>query len=369
MFLSILIYIIFVFAFIIQLYFYLFVFRKLAYYKSSNASQNLNPVSVVICAKNEEKQLERNLPFFLQQNHPSFEIVIVNDASTDNTSTVLFNFQKQFKNLTIITLSPEQSCGKKNALTNGITASKYDHLLLTDADCTPKSKNWISKMSMNFTSKNDIILGYGAYEYRNGLLNELIRFDTIYIAIQYLSFALCGIPYMGVGRNLAYKKNLFTLNNGFDSHKNVMSGDDDLFISDVAKAENTVIEIEFEAQTISLPKENFSSWFYQKRRHLTTGVKYKTSIKLLLGLFQASLIAFYTSFIYIITVEHFILPIIILFLARTLIQIFTFRACFKKLGERHNFVLFPFYELFILFLNLILVISNLIYIPNSWQKN
>jgi hypothetical protein len=173
---------------------------------------------------------------------------------------------------------------------------------------------------------------------------------------------------MGVGRNLAYKKALFTQNNGFESHKNVMSGDDDLFINDVATKSNTCIEISLETHTVSSVKISWDSWFHQKKRHLTTGPSYKLSNQLILSLFQASLIVFYTSFLYLIIKDPFYLPIIILFLTRAFIQIFIFKACIEKLSEKHAYILFPVYELFILFLNLILVISNIIYNPNTWQK-
>ena len=361
--------IIFVLTFLIQLYFYFFIFKKLAAYIPSQISKPELPVSVVICAKNEEKKIEKNLISILQQNYELYEVIVVDDASTDNTAAILLHLQKQFKNLSIVTISPQLSSGKKNALKQGIQSSKYDCLLFTDADCIPKSKNWISKMAGNFSQQNEIILGYGAYEYRTGFLNTLIRFDTIYIAIQYFSYALAGMPYMGVGRNLAYKKKLFADNNGFESHKHVLSGDDDLFINEVALNTNTVIEIDEQAHTTSVPKESWSSWLYQKRRHLTTGVKYKPSLQFYLGLFQISIIVFYISFVYIIATQYNILPIIVLFLIRIALQIFTFKACLTKLNETHHVFLFPIYELFILILNLFLVISNFIYTPNSWQKN
>lgn len=331
---------------------------------------NFQPdVSVIICAKNEATHLQKNLTKILSQDYPSFEVIVVNDASNDNTTPILSNLSEQYKNLRIISILPEKSSGKKNALTLGIKASKYDYLLLSDADCVPKCKNWISGMVKNFSENKEIVFGYGAYEYRNGLLNQLIRFDTIYIAIQYLSFALSGRPYMGVGRNLAYKKSLFINNNGFESHKNTLSGDDDLFINEVASKTNACIEIHPFTHTISTPKESWKSWAYQKKRHLTTSVKYKPYHQIMLGLFQASQIAFYISFAYIIISTHIILPVIIFFLIRTLIQVFIFRACIRKLEEKQNYFLFPIYEIFILFLNLILVIWNLIYTHNSWQKN
>ena len=108
--------------------------------------------------------------------------------------------------------------GKKFALTLGIKAAKHEYLLLTDADCKPTSKNWLSKMAANFSDVKQIVLGYGAYKKEKELLNTMIRFDAFHIAFQYFSFALAGETYMGVGRNLAYKKSVFFNNKGFASH-------------------------------------------------------------------------------------------------------------------------------------------------------
>lgn len=368
-FITIAIWSIFILSFTTQLYFYLFIFKRLAFYTPANKPDFQPAVSVIICAKNEAHNLEKKLPKILEQDYSSFEVIVVNDGSTDGTESILTELCRKYKNVRVISILPEKSFGKKNALTQGIKASNHDYLLLTDADCIPQSKHWIKGMAKNFSNKNEIIFGYGAYEYRKGLLNQLIRFDTLYIAIQYLSFALSGKPYMGVGRNLAYKKSLFINNNGFDSHKNILSGDDDLFINEVANGGNTCIEISYDTHTVSSCKTSWKSWLYQKKRHLTTAVKYKPFHQFTLGLFQGSIIAFYASFAYLIMSMSVIWPIIILFLIRTFIQVFIFKACILKLKEKQHYLLFPVYELSILFLNLILVTWNLIYTHNSWQKN
>jgi cellulose synthase/poly-beta-1,6-N-acetylglucosamine synthase-like glycosyltransferase len=358
---------IFALSFLIQLYFYLFVFKNLAFYSPKQKYSLPLPVSVIVCARNEAKNLESNLPFILEQDYPNFEVVVVNDASTDSSHEVLAKHQKKFKNLQVINLNKSQ--GKKNALTEGIKASTYEYLLMTDADCKPNSNDWIKNMAQNFYNEKEVVLGYGAYQYQKGFLNQLIRFDTAYIAIQYLSFALNGMTYMGVGRNLAYKKSLFIKNMGFENHKDILSGDDDLFINEVATETNTAIEISPNAQTVSGPKTDWNAWLYQKKRHLTTGNKYKFSNKLYLGLFQASMIAFYLSFAYLMLSGMLFWPIFILFLTRFSVQVYIFTACFKKLNEKQYLLLFPLYELIILILNLFLVISNSIYKSNTWQKN
>ena len=186
----------------------------------------------------------------------------------------------------------QKGLGKKFALTLGIKAAKYDYLLLTDADCYPRDKDWISSMAKHFFNKT-IVLGYGAYEKHKGLLNKLVRFDTFQVAMQYFSYALIGKTYMGVGRNLAYKKSLFFDNKGFATHLHLPSGDDDLFIKEVATYNNTAISIEYSSHTLSVPKMNWKSWIRQKSRHLSTGIYYKNYHKLMLGSWTLSQILFW----------------------------------------------------------------------------
>ncbi len=193
------------------------------------------PVSIIICAKNEAENLVYNLPFFLKQKYKKFEIVLINDCSIDNTLSIMEEFKKDSNiNIKIVdVVANEQFWGsKKYALTLGIKAATYEHLLFSDADCKPVSEHWITEMTTNFSDKHQIILGYGAYtKIKNSFLNKLIRFETFQTAIQYFSYLKIGVPYMGVGRNLAYTKSTFFSANGFAKHIKIKSGDDDLFIN------------------------------------------------------------------------------------------------------------------------------------------
>jgi hypothetical protein len=125
-----------------------------------------------------------------------------------------------------------------------------------------------------------------------GALNKIIRFDTFHTALQYLSYALAGQPYMGVGRNLSYKKAVFLRNKGFSAINHVPGGDDDLFINKVATKENTAIVIDKDTFTLSDPKKNFGEWFRQKARHYTTAKYYKPRHKFLLGLYSTRIFCF-----------------------------------------------------------------------------
>jgi glycosyltransferase involved in cell wall biosynthesis len=281
----------------IQVFYYLYFFLRLAVYKKplrDNTTEHA--VSVVICARDEADNLTKNLPGVLVQDYKTtHEIVLVNDNSADEGRYVIDEFQKSFKNINHIHLTQEAKMisGKKFPLSMGIRSAKHEILLLTDADCTPASEFWMQEMQAAYDENVEIVLGYGAYHKRAGLLNKLVRFETFHTAIQYLSYALAGKPYMGVGRNLSYKKDVFLRNKGFSSINQIPSGDDDLFINQVAKAHNTAIVIDPEAHTLSEPKKTWGDWMTQKYRHYTTASYYKPVHKFLLGLYSLSLFLVY----------------------------------------------------------------------------
>lgn len=278
-------FIVFIIAASIQILYYLFFYLRVFTLKPKKSIDNIfEPVSVIVAAHNEYDNLKKNLPLILEQNYPEFELILINDRSEDATEQLIAGFQEKYKNLryTFIKNNGKLRHGKKLAITLGVKASKYENILLTDADCQPSTANWISEMMKGFSS-SDIVLGYGPYSQKNTFINKIIRYDTLFIAMQYLSFAKAGIPYMGIGRNLAYKKEIFVKNKGLSSHAHLRSGDDDLFINEVANSNNTAIVIDPESFVYSEPEATFKDWIWQKKRHLTTFNRYKNKHKLLLG--------------------------------------------------------------------------------------
>ncbi|MDT8347618.1 MAG: glycosyltransferase, partial [Flavobacteriaceae bacterium] len=275
--------------------------------KSKNQKpQGLHPVSVIVCAKNEAQNLKRLIPELVKQQYPKFEIILVNDASSDETLDVMEAFAKKHSNIQISDVKANEAFwgSKKYALTLGIKRAKYKHLVFTDADCVPASNNWLYHISKHFEKKT-IVLGYGAYEKKKPLpLNTLIRFDTLLAAMQYLSFAKLGIPYAGVGRNMAYTAKVFYDNSGFMSHIKLRSGDDDLFINQSAHRKNTVVEYHPDSFTYSVPKSSWKAWFKQKKRHLSTAVHYRWQHQLLLGVFQWSQLFFWLCFLAVLMVPE-----------------------------------------------------------------
>lgn len=255
-------------AILIQLFYYWGIFSRLAFYKFKNQARKTQAVSVVICAKNEYHNLKENLPIILEQEYPDFEVIVVNDVSDDETYYLLKVLSDKYPHLKIVNFVDNVNffSGKKFPLTIGIKSAKNDIILLTDADCKPHSMKWIEQMQEQFHSGTEIVLGYGKYKEEPSFLNKIIRFDTLQIAIQYLSMALAGKAYMGVGRNLAYRKNLFYRQNGFINHYKVKSGDDDLFVNAAASDKNTKIMISSDSHTISTAKKHFSYMDYSEKK-------------------------------------------------------------------------------------------------------
>lgn len=331
---------------LIQIFYYLFFFIRLAFYKSkTKATSQTHPVSVIICARDEAANLAKNLPGSLvQQYNTTHEVIVVDDNSFDDTKYLLEEYQKTYRQLQVVQLKQEAKLipGKKFPLSIGIKTAKYEIVLLTDADCVPASENWIYKMQQSYDDSTEIVLGYGAYHKKSGLLNKLIRWETFHTALQYLSYALAGKPYMGVGRNLSYKKTIFYRHKGFSAHNIIPSGDDDLFINKAATKSNTKINIDKEAFTLSEPARSWKGWINQKKRHYSTGKFYKPMHKFLLGLYSFSHFLFYPLFVASLLFFNWQATLIV-FGIRFVIQSVVLFPCMKKLDEQK---LYPWFLIF-----------------------
>jgi glycosyltransferase involved in cell wall biosynthesis len=348
----------------IQLFYYLWFFRRLAFYhpKDKDLTRE-NAVSIIVCARDEAENLANNLPGVLVQTYRStHEVVIVNDNSQDETRYLLEGLHKQFRQLNIVELKQEAKLipGKKFPLSVGIKSAKYEVLLLTDADCVPASEYWLQKMQDAYSEGIEIVLGYGAYIKEKGILNILIRFETFHTALQYLSFALAGLPYMGVGRNLSYKKQVFFRLKGFASHNHIPGGDDDLFVNMAATKENTAIVIDKEAFTLSKPQSTFGNWIRQKYRHYSTGKYYKPLHRFLLSLYSGTHFLFYPLFIATLIFSDWKISLSIFFL-RLLVQGIILFKSMDKLDEKG---LWPWFWL----LDIWMFFYYLIFMPSIWKR-
>lgn len=281
----------------IQGWYWLWYYRRAACAKpdAANATGVLPPLSVVICARNEAENLIRFLPAVLEQDYPSYEVVVVNDCSEDNTFDILGDMMKRYPHLRVsmIQKDPGFTHTKKLAMLIGIKAAKNEMLVFTDADCRPATASWLREVAAAAKPGKDIIIGYGGYLPGEGLLNRYIRYETMYTGMQYFGMAMAGKPYMGVGRNLAYRRSFFFDMGGFGPHNHIMSGDDDLFVNRNATSENCSLMLNHDSFTLSAAQKSLRAWIKQKRRHLSAANYYKKNDKIRLFLEPFSRVCYY----------------------------------------------------------------------------
>lgn len=382
---------------LIQLGYWGILFSKFYFKKNiaSSANKPLPALSIVICAKNEAQNLSQNLVYILQQNYKTFEVIVVDDGSDDASLLVLADYKTRFPFLNILNLdknAPKILQGKKQALTAGIAAAQHDWVLLTDADCRPRSVHWAREMmetavfenkeivlgysplgaeTLISAQKNQTLIGVAMTETKSSapILTAWIRLETIYTALQYISFAHWGLPYMGVGRNILYKKSLFLENDGLTAHADLHSGDDDLFVRDVATAANTTVCLAANTFVDSAAKTTWRGYVQQKTRHLSTSTSYKPLIQILLGVLSASHLLVYIfgityCFFYfnISMVQYNILLLLVLRWLVQVVQLF----CVSTILKEKNIATFFFVFDIMLFLYLFAMSFSFLKKDKKW---
>ena len=320
----------------LQLLYWLFYFIGLLRLKvrQNDGQEPLPGISIVVASRNELENLKKLVPLLMEQDHPEYEVIIVNDRSEDGTIEYLNTLVNKYDNLKTTNVNdlPRHISGKKYAITLGVKAAKYSQVLLTDADCLPFSSSWASYMSRGFNKGAGIILGFSNYRKLPGLLNYFIRFETLVTGIEYLGAAANKLPYMGVGRNLAYKKDLFMENKGFFGYQELIGGDDDLFVNKNATSRNTIAVGGAHARTESNPKTSWAEFWQQKSRHLYIGKFYSFKSKLALAIFNISWIFTWILGIWCILVGINMYWVLYGLLLRELFLLMTFILATKKLG-------------------------------------
>ena len=314
------------------------------------------PISVIIAARNEATNLETLLPSVLEQEYEDFEVILILDRCTDNSRKISHELCTQYPQLKVIEIeqTPAQWSPKKWALNTGIQQASYDWLAFTDADCSA-GPLWLQEISSHIQEKTELILGIGEYSQYPGFLNSYIQFETFYTYFQYISLARRGFPYMGVGRNIAYKKSFFEKNGGFEAVKSKLSGDDDLIVNHYARPETTATMISLDSRTYSIPKFGWAAWFRQKFRHLSASNSYKIRSKIVLGIIHLSHFLFYFSiFGSLLILKNPWIPIAIysLRMAFSYVVFSRFMQDFRRKGQ---FILYPLLDVLLFIYNLIIV--------------
>jgi glycosyltransferase involved in cell wall biosynthesis len=329
---------------LILLGYYLFTFTALARYKPTSTGY-APALSVLIAARNELENIKVNLPLILDQDYPNFEVVLINDGSYDGTKDFVEDLQKKYSNLKLVNVILDEKFqrGKKFALTMGIKGASNERLVFTDADCKPSSNKWLSSM-MDASTEATIVLGHGPLATRNTILGSLIKYENFHTAIQYFSYALRKKTYMGVGRNLSYTKSMFFENKGFANHQHILSGDDDLFVQEIATPDNVAICVNHKSFMASKGPKGVKTWFNQKKRHLSTSKVYKTKFKFLLGLYSLSQLMFYIALAVNLAFSNLWIYTLAILGLKWLIQWIVFFKPSKLLNYKKAMYFLPYYD-------------------------
>ena len=351
-------------AFIHQIYFYLRYLRLGGKVTSQTDSDvQLPAVSVIVCAHNEYDNLQDYLSILLEQDYPCYEVIVVDDSSEDGSDLLLERWSRQYGNLyhTFVPRGARVLSNKKLALTIGIKAAHHDYLLLTDADCRPESKFWIREMMQGFANQQtEVVLGFSPYFEKSDLLNHLIGYDTLFNGLQYMGMARAGKPYMGVGRNLAYKRETFFSVGGFKGLLGNRAGDDDLFVNRIANAANTVVVNNPNSIVWSVPKTTWREWFHQKRRHLSVSPQYRTRSKIQVTLEPLSRGIFYSCVLAsaIVGSIELISIALALFLLRLLVQLIIINISARRLNMRRYGLGLIAYDIFLPLITLYIMLTQ-----------
>ena len=349
--LSFIILIVFGLSLLIQLLYHWGLFSRVAFYKKKGRpklDEELEPVSIVICARNAYEYLAELIPVLMTQDYPDYEIVVVNDCSDDETEEYLKEFTRHETIVKPVQMKQHLNFfnGKKFPLSMGIKSAQNDLIVLTDCNSIPTNNQWLRSVVNCYGKNTEVVIGYSPFSQKKGFLNKLIRFDAIQNALLYLSAALNGHPYMGIGNNLSYRKELFYRNKGFISHYTTSVGDDDLFVSQVATQKNTEVLIDPDNAILTRPPQSFHQWKRQKSARYSTISRYSARARMMLSLFYASQFLFYTSFIALLALctspafaitggEVFYIPILVFFfLLRFGTQLLIYNKAFKRLGGK-----------------------------------
>lgn len=329
------------------------------------------PVSIIVCAHNELDNLRQLLPLLLKQHYPAgFEIVLVDDRSTDDSFLYIQQLTQYYPHVRLVTIAstPKGLAPKKYALTLGIKVARHPQLLFTDADCIPATSQWLLSMQAGFQRPADVVLGYSAYAAEPGFLNKLIRFETLLTGAQYLSFAWRGKPYMGVGRNLAYTQDVFRSTRGFASHIRSLSGDDDLFVQDaVAQGKRITVVADPVAHTLSEPARTWTSWWRQKRRHMSAGRSYRAADRWRIGTFIGINVLFHSISLTLLFFPSDWVPLAGLWALRAALVSGTYLRLSRRLDDPLPGPLLPILDLVYFFYYLALGISLFLYRNLRWK--
>jgi cellulose synthase/poly-beta-1,6-N-acetylglucosamine synthase-like glycosyltransferase len=347
-----------IFAMLFLFYFSLSILLRIGWrILKHHSNDNLDFVSVIVATKNEACNVRRCLDSLVNQDYPKdlLEIIISDDGSTDNTLSILDEYNNKFSFVSYLKNGNYKS-GKKQALARAIEKSKGEILLFTDADCAPQEK-WIRLMNSYFDSKIGVVVGFSPLvDPTNSLLGNIIQLDSLAAGIVAAGSIGLNKAVTCTGRNLAYRREVFNQLNGYEKIMNRISGDDDLFLQMVKYETNWEIRYSTEIQTVvpSFQTKSFTEFFRQKRRHLSAGKSYNLKVQIGYFLFHLANLCFYLFVLFSILTGKYLFISLGLFVSKIFADWFLLTTGCSKFSLIFSTKDFLSWEVFFLFYHLII---------------
>lgn len=353
----------------IQFFWTIMLHSRVAFHHEQHHEGLLPPISIIITARNEEDNLMENLPVIFEQQYSTFEVIVVNNQSVDDTGSVLKAFQEKYPQLRVIEIERNHhlAYGKKLAITVAIKGAKYDHIIVTDPDSCPASKRWITDIAGKFSTQKELVIGFSSYTKQPGLLNRIIRLDNTVNTLQAIALGKSGVIIKGNRKNMGYSKSLFISNNGFKDHYSLQSGDEDLFVQKIAKKRNYAFSLSPLSHTTTSTENTWKEWFQRKSEECTAKAKYSVFKKALLGIYSISLILFYVSFVILLMENKVCWLIWGAFGLILLLKWVILGRAFKKLSQQTLVAGVVLWDLLFAFLNPIIYYTHDQSIGNKWK--
>ena len=352
-------------AFIYQSFFYMHYIMAVLINNRRNEknknhfTKNYLPVSVIICVKNEDENLLKNLPLILKQEYPArFEVIVVNEGATNETDIIISKLKRKYKNLksTFVPNGIKLIVPRKLAVTLGVKAALNEWIVFTNADCMPKDKFWLKRIARNFLPETDFVFAHSVMFKTKGLLNKMITYDSLFRQLKLFGYALHKKPITSMINNFALRKSVFINNKGFKKILTLPKGDLELIANRYSAKNNTRVETASGSTVWSNAQESFSEWFYSRENEFFINRQLRFSSILRLSVEMFFRIVFYLSFIACLLLGNFftITAAVFLFLIRFFIQYITINQNSQRFdGQRYYIsvllfdILLPLIDLYI----------------------
>lgn len=308
------------------------------------------PVSVVVVVADDPEYITEHLPKLLTQNHPEYEVIVVDDGSETDMTDELLAMQALYPHLrfTTIKADPVFRHSRKLALTVGIKAAKYDNIVFTDSDAIPTSEKWLSVMARGFNG-GQLVIGYTGIERKPGIANKIMRCQRLTSSIRYLNAAVRGHVYRGIYNNIGYTKRLFFGNKGY-THLRMTLGEDDLFVQKVAPvcSKRTSVMLNPSA-TVRQFQWGGLGWWRAERRYRSAAFDLyplKVRVSVFAELLTRALLVLGTVALAVLLPPVLWIVALGLWFLRELTMTITVRAIARRVGERRLMWAYLAHDLF-----------------------